>query len=290
MDHPSAINNDLGLQQFARRHPLATFVLLAYAISWLLTIPFILAEWGMLHGDYRIAFTLKSFGPFMAAYLTTFLIEGKEGLVRLRKRVRQWRAGWPWYAFIFAGIPVLFLAGIAVQPGALADFKDLTPAVFISYLVSFIVVAFGGGPLGEEPGWRGFALSRLQEQHGALKGTLILAVIWTGWHLPDFLTSAQGGGPGTGIGVFLVNFPIFLLLVSALAIILTWVYNHTGGSILLAILAHGSVNTPQVALIPLFPAVNTTMLNTGALIGFGAAAVVIAILTRGNLGFNPNRM
>lgn len=269
----------------AKRHPLATFVFLAYAISWILSIPFILAEWGVLQGDFRTAFIIKSFGPFLAAYLTTYLIEGKEGMARLRKRVRQWRAGWPWYAFVFAGIPALFLAGIAVQPGALADFKGITPAIIVSYLVTFIAVAFGGGPLGEEPGWRGFALPRLQQRHGALKGTLILAVIWTCWHLPDFLTSAQGGGPGTGVGAFLVNFPIFLLLVTALAIIFTWVYNHTGGSILLAILAHASVNTPQVALMPLFPAVNTTILNTGALIGFGAAAVVIFLVTRGNLGF-----
>jgi membrane protease YdiL (CAAX protease family) len=238
----------------------------------------------VLHGDYRIAFIIKSFGPFAAALIVTGITERKEGVNRLRGRIRQWKAGWIWYLFALLAIPALFLAGLLIQPGAAVGFKGITPAVVIGYLVSFVVVAFGGGPLGEEPGWRGFALPRLQVVHGPLKGTLILALIWTCWHLPDFLTSAQGGGPGVPVTTLLVNFGLFLLLVTSIAILFTWLFNHTGGSILLAILAHASVNTPQVALVPLFPAVTITMLNAGALIGFGAAAIMILVLTRGKLG------
>jgi len=267
-----------------QKHPLLSFFILAYAISWILLIPFILSEWGVLHGDYRIAFIVKSFGPFAAALIVTGITEGKEGVSRLRERIRQWKAGWVWYLVILMGIPALFIIGILIQPGAVAGFKGITPAVVVSYLVSFVIVAFGGGPLGEEPGWRGFALPRLQSNMGPIKGTLLLALVWTCWHLPDFLTSAQGGGPGVPVTTLLVNFSLFTLLVTAIAVIFTWVFNHTGGSILLAILAHASVNTPQVALVPLFPAVNTMMLNTAALIGFGAAALVILGLTRGKLG------
>jgi len=267
-----------------QKHPLLSFFILAYAISWILSIPFILSEWGVLHGDYRVAFVAKSFGPFAAALIVTWITEGKEGISRLRGRIRQWKAGWVWYLIILIGIPALLIIGILVQPGAVTGFLGITPAVIVSYLVSFVIVAFGGGPLGEEPGWRGFALPRLQTTHGPLKGTLLLGLIWTGWHMPDFLTSAQGGGPGVPVNTLLVNFGLFLLLVTAIAVILTWVFNHTGGSILLAILAHASVNTPQVALIPQFPAVTTMVLNTAALIGFGAAAVVIVIITKGRLG------
>jgi uncharacterized protein len=267
-----------------RKHPLVSFFILAYAISWVLSIPFILSEWGVLHGDYRIAFTIKSFGPFAAALIVTGVTEGKEGVNRLRGRIRQWKAGWVWYVFALLVIPALFLAGLLIQPGAVAGFKGITPAIVIGYPVYLVLVAFGGGPLGEEPGWRGFALPRLQGAHGPLKGTLILTVFWTCWHLPDFLTSAQGGGPGVPVTTLLVNFVLFLLLVTSIAILFTWLYNHTGGSILLAVLAHAGVNTPQVALVPLFPAVTVTMLNTGALIGFGSAAVLVLLITKGNLG------
>ena len=147
---------------------------------------------------------------------------------------------------------------------------------------------FGGGPLGEEPGWRGFALPRLQHNNGPLWGTLILGLLWTCWHLPDFLTSAQGGGPGTGFNSFLINFPIFLVLVMSLAIILTWIFNNTRGSIFIALLAHASVNTPQVVLVPLFPAVDTASLNLAAVIGFGIPALLILILTRGRIGYHRN--
>ncbi|BCY17588.1 CAAX amino protease [Leptolinea sp. HRD-7] len=266
-----------------QKHPLASYTVIAYAISWILVIPFILSEWGVLHGDYRIAFIIKSFGPFAAALIVTGITEGKQGIETLRGRIRQWRAGWVWYALTLLAIPALFMIGLLIQPGAASGFTGLTPAVIIGYLVSFVIVAFGGGPLGEEPGWRGFALPRLQGTYGSLKGTLLLSLIWTCWHLPDFLTSAQGGGPGVPASTLLVNFVLFLLLVTSLSILFTWLFNHTGGSIFMAILAHASVNTPQVALVPMFPAVTTTMLNTGALIGFGVAALVVLLVTKGKL-------
>jgi membrane protease YdiL (CAAX protease family) len=270
-----------------RQHPLFFFFLMAYAISWIISIPFILSEWGILHGDFRVAFVVKSFGPFLAAFIMTSILEGKEGVRRLRQRIRQWRAGWQWYLFILLAIPAFILLGIIIQPGKMASFQGLTPVLLVSYPLTFAAVFFGGGPLGEEPGWRGFALPRMQMRYGPLWGTLLLGVLWTCWHLPDFLTSAQGGGPGTGFSTFVVNFSIFLVLVTAIAIILTWVYNHNHGSIFMTLLAHTSVNTPQVVLVPLFLAVDVTSLNLAALIGFGVTALLIVVLTRGRLGYQP---
>lgn len=272
------------VRRFMRRHPLASFFLIAYASSWIVSIPFVLSEWGILRGDFKVVFAIKSFGPFLAAYLMARVIDGKEGVLRLRRRITQKQAGWQWYLFILLGIPVLVMLGVLIQPGTTAGFKGLTPVLLVSYPVAYVAVCFGGGPLGEEPGWRGFALPRMQQRYGPLWGTLLLAVVWTGWHLPDFLTSAQGGGPGTGFSTFLHNFPVFFGLVTAIAVILTWVYNHTHESLFTAILAHASVNTPQVVLIPLFPAVDATRLNLAALIGFGVPAILIIVLTRGQLG------
>lgn len=134
------------VRETIQKHPLLSFVILAYLISWILTIPFILAEWGVLHGDYRIAFTVKSFGPFTAALIVTGITEGKEGVKRLRGRIRQWKVGWPWCVFALLLIPALVMAGILLQPGAFDGFKGLTPAIVVTYLVLFVLVAFGGGP------------------------------------------------------------------------------------------------------------------------------------------------
>jgi membrane protease YdiL (CAAX protease family) len=275
------------LQDLVREHPLLSFFAIAYAISWTLSIPFILADWGILSGDYTLAFVIKSFGPFVAALLVTRITEGKEGLIRLRQSMRQTRAGWQWYLFTLLALPAPIVIGFFLQPEALARLSGLSLSFVVTYLLSFLLTFLGGGPLGEEPGWRGFALPRLQPRYGPLWGTLLLGVLWTFWHLPDFLTSAQGGGPGTGLTAFLVNLPIFFVFVIALAIIFTWLFNHTGGSVFIAILAHTCINAPQVALTPLFPAVDITLLDHAALIGYGVLALLIVIVTRGRLGYQP---
>jgi membrane protease YdiL (CAAX protease family) len=275
------------VQEVVRTHPLFFFFLFAYVFSWLLSIPFVLEEWGILSGDYGLAFVIKSFGPSLAGFLITRIIDGKEGLARLRQSMRQARTGWKWYLFILLALPAPVVLGFFLQPDALARLSGLSLSFVVTYLVSFLLTFFGGGPLGEEPGWRGFALPRLQPRYGPLWGTLLLGVLWTFWHLPDFLTSAQGGGPGTGLTAFLVNLPIFFVFVTALAIIFTWLFNHTGGSVFIAILAHTCINAPQVALTPLFPAVDITLLDHAALIGYGVLALLILIMTRGRLGYQP---
>ena len=194
-----------------------------------------------------------------------------------------WRVGLRWYLFILLGIPALSVLGIIVLPGALASFKAPTPIFLVQCLEQVFVVFFLGGPLAEEPGWRGFALPRLQRNYGPLRGTLLLAVLWTCWHLPHFLTPAQHGGPGTTFATFLKNFPIFCLLCIALAIIITWVFNHTRGSLFIAVLLHASVDAN---LFPrLFPAPIVTNTDLFPLIGFGVPALVIVIATRGHLGY-----
>jgi membrane protease YdiL (CAAX protease family) len=273
------------LREWMREHPLFCFFFIAYSFSWITVIPFVLSEWGVLHGDYSIAFVVKSFGPFLAAYIMIRLTEGKEGLLRFRQRFKPRRADWQWYLFILLVIPAPIAFGILTQPGAPANVPVLSPAFLVTCLVTFLLVSLGGGPLGEEPGWRGFAVPHLQARYGPLWGTLLLGVLWTFWHLPDFLTSQQGGGPGTGLDPFLYNLPLFLLLVTALAVIFTWVFNHTRGSVFSAILMHACVNVSQVILVPLFPALDFTRLDIAALIGYGVLALLIIILTRGKLGY-----
>jgi membrane protease YdiL (CAAX protease family) len=277
------------LQQVMRQHPLFFFFLMSYAFSWIISIPYVLSVWGILKGNFTFMFILKPFvGPTLAAIIMTGITEGKAGLLRLRQRLQQRRAGWQWYLFILLGIPALLLLGIIIQPGTLASFQGLTPALLVSYPVYFIIVFFGVA-LPEEIGWRGFALPRMQPRYGPLWGTLLLGVLWCFWHLLYFLTPDHGGGPGTGFATFLTNFSIFFLMVVSIAIILTWVFNHTRGSIFISNLVHAAVDTPQLVWIPLFLAVDETRINLASLIAFGVPALLIVILTRGRLGYQPSQ-
>jgi membrane protease YdiL (CAAX protease family) len=273
-----------------RRRPLLFFFIMAYAFSWVILIPYVLSVWGVLKGDFTFLFVLNAFtGPALSGLMMTRITDGTAGVRRLLRRCIQPRAGWQWYAFVLLGIPALYLLGIALLPGALASFQGATVRTLVVYVVTFVITVFLGGPLGEEPGWRGFALPRLQARHGALWGTLILGLLWTGWHLPHFLTPVQRGGPGTGWAAFLTNFPIFLVLVMSLAIIFTWVFNHTGGSVFMAILLHASINSLGQVVPPLFPAPAVVDTDLSITIGIASAALLIVILTRGRLGYRAEQ-
>ncbi len=284
-----SVSGSNSAKQLMQRYPLFFFFFMAYAFSWIVTLPYVLSVWGILPGDYSILYIIKPFvGPTFAAIIMTGITEGKSGLRRLRDRLKPRRAGWQWYMFILLGIPTLILIGVIIQPGLLASFKGLTPVLLVSYPSYFFVVFFGVA-LPEEIGWRGFALPRMQPRYGPLWGTLLLGVLWAFWHLLYFITPNHGGGPGTSLTTSLINFSIFFLIVVAFAIIFTWVFNHTRGSVFISNLMHASIDTPQLVWIPLFLAVNETTLNLASLIGFGVPAILILILTRGRLGYQSTK-
>lgn len=277
------------LRQVMRQHPLFFFFVLAYAFSWIIALPYVLSAWGILPGDYSIVFNFKQWaGPTLAAIIMTGITDGKAGVRRLWNRMRHWRAGWPWYLLILLGPPVLFLLGLGIQPGMFAGFHGLTRALLVSYPVNFVVIFFGVG-LPEEIGWRGFALPHMQPRYGPLRGTLLLGVVWGCWHLLYFLAPYHGGGPGTSFATYLTNFSLFLPMVIALAIIFTWVFNHTQGSVFIAGLLHASIDTQQAALVPLLLVVTEARLNLALLIVSGVSALLIVILTRGRLGYRPGQ-
>jgi membrane protease YdiL (CAAX protease family) len=122
-----------------------------------------------------------------------YVTEGRAGLGRLLRRFVLWRVGLRWYLFVLVGIPAIMFTGAIVVPGALASFHPLDPLpTLFSYLPFFVVVMVFGGPLLEEPGWRGFALPRMQRLHGPLVGSLILGALWGLWHLAPVLLSVLG--------------------------------------------------------------------------------------------------
>jgi membrane protease YdiL (CAAX protease family) len=278
-----------GLKQVMKRHPLFFFFFISYAGTWIIITPYVLSVWGILPGDYSIGYILKPFaGPTLAAIIMTGITEGKAGLLNLRNRLKQHGARRQWYLFSLLGIPALLLLGIIVQPGTLASFQGLTPTLLVTYPLYFFIVFFGVA-LPEEIGWRGFALPIMQPRYGPLMSSLYLGVLWSFWHFLFFLTPAHGGGPGTSFATLLTDLFIFTVMVVAFAIIFTWVFNNTGGSVFIANLLHTSIDAPQLVWIPLFPVVGETSLNIANIIGFVVPALLIVILTHGELGYVPSK-
>lgn len=273
------------LRHTMRRHPLLFFFAMSYVFSWAVSVPYVLSSWGVLSGTYTTLFILKPFaGPTLAAIVMTSILEGREGLSQLRQRLR-WRGGsLVWSLVILVAVPVMILVGLLVQPGILSSFQGLDARAMVIYPVYFIVVLFGVA-LPEEIGWRGFALPRMQRRYGPLWGTVVLGVLWAFWHALYFLTPDHGGGPGVRLATTITNFALFLPLVICLAIVFTWVFNHTHGSIFMANLLHAAIDTPQLVWIPFFVAVDETKLDLANLLVFGAAALLIVVLTHGRLGY-----
>jgi membrane protease YdiL (CAAX protease family) len=158
----------------------------------------------------------------------TAIAEGRAGVTALLRRVVQWRVGWQWYV-VAAILPValaLATQGLHRLLGGADNSRPGDPPALVAILALLVV--------GEELGWRGFALPRLQARYGGLGASLVLGVLWAAWHLANTLIP--------GLAYYGSGFPAFLLYVTAMTILFTWIANHTRASVLLAWLFHAAIN------------------------------------------------
>ncbi|GAY09619.1 CAAX amino terminal protease family protein [Pseudonocardia sp. N23] len=270
------------------RHPLVWFFVIAAAGAWVVELPVILSRTGTGLLPYTLpplvvllliagaTFT----GPTVAAFVMVRVTEGPEGPKRLLRRYVQWRVPFRWYLFVLLVIPVSEVVGAIVVPGAVGSVQPVTSALVAGYPLAFLTTFLLGGPLGEEPGWRGFALPRLQARFGPLAGATVLGVLWALWHFPLFWS-------GVWTPLTAANMIMFLVMITLLTIVMAWVFNNVGGSLLLTMLMHASFNTfADKVVAPLFPA---PLLNDYVLlpelIGFGLVAVIVIVATRGRLSY-----
>ncbi len=227
--------------RLSERHPLILYFVIAYALTWSIAGPLALAAQSVIgfHLPQWIHY-LAQFGPALSAVSLTFLTAGMAGLRELGSRVVRWRVGARWI-MVAVSSPIAMFA-IAAIVGRMTDgtWVNLWNLGKVNFLPAIgpaaLLLWFVTNGLGEEVGWRGFALPRLQERHGALTATLILAIFWAAWHLPAFFyiptyrEMGAGGAPGFFFGI-----------VSG-AILLTWLYNSSGGSILMVAIWHALFN------------------------------------------------
>ncbi len=225
------------MKKIIQRHPLVSYFSLAILFSWSIYIPLVFVRQGWT--DAKIPYWthyFASFGPMFAALLMTAISSGKVGLRELWNRITQWRVAWPYAVFaILSPVALFILAGVAMRliQGEWPDLHLLGQANYLPYLgwavLPVWLVTFG---FGEEIGWRGFALPRLQKTMSVSKATLILGLFWFLWHVPAFFYHETY----VSMGLYMV--PAFFIGVLFGAVLFTWLYNGTGGSVFMVAIWH----------------------------------------------------
>jgi uncharacterized protein len=254
-----------------KRHPIITFFVLTYALAWIIESPLVFLRDTITAGDPPGLFLviLASNVPSVVAIVLTAIVLGRGALRKLLGRLLIWRVNPLWYLGVVLG-PVA-LAGGTIALNTLLGRPALSFGIpsLLGLVIMLAFMIFPGSALGEEIGWRGYALPRLQAGRSALSASLILAPIWALWHLPLWLTGAPGRTP--------ILYAAFVVSAFALSVLLTWVYNSTGGSLLLVVLLHATVNLPITLL---YDALGSRV-TVPVLLYFGltvVAAIVVVIV------------
>ena len=209
-----------------RRYPVTAFFVLACALSWW---PWILYSVGLSPTP------IVGVGPFLAALLVLAVTKGKSGVVGLLRRMVRWRVGIQWYAVALLLPIVVTLAAAALnvfllgaqRTSSVADLGGWSSFLLL-FLLSLLIPGFAG--TWEEPGFRGYALPRLQFRYSALIASLILGVLWAFWHLPFVVTGEH----------IWIDATLFIIEWS---IVYTWLFNNAKGSVLIVMLFHAMNNT-----------------------------------------------
>lgn len=280
-----------GVLDAVRRRPLLSFFVLANAASWIAWIPYILSLHGL--GVWEFAFPGGSIGgqllgmlpgaylgPIGAALVVTAIADGRPGLRAWARRLWRWKVGWRWYAGILLGVPVaMVLSGLVFAGGE----AHLPSSMVLLALIPGLLAQMVTTGLAEEPGWRDFALPRMQRLIGAPGAAVAIGALWGMWHLPLYLT--EWGGWPDAPWFRPVEFVLFCI---AFNVVMTWVFNRTGQSLPMAMLLHVSVNNvASIAWADVFPAMDATVAQHALLLGATVAAVVVLTGSRGRLGYRP---
>jgi uncharacterized protein len=228
------------MMSLVKRHPIITFFVLTYALSWILESPLVFLRDSATDTQRLVLIILASNVPSVVAIVLTAIVLGRGALRKLLGRLLIWRVDPRWYLVVMLGPVALAVGVVALNtllggPASGLGMSLLSAAIFLGFSI------FPGSALGEEIGWRGYALPRLQDGRSALGASLIIGPIWALWHLPLWLTGEPGRTP--------TLYAAFVVSAFAMSGILTWVYNSTGGSLLMVGLLHATVNLPITLFI-----------------------------------------
>lgn len=277
----SKLQNIKTQSSFLERHDLPIGIILMFALTWSIDLALAAESRGLLPFNIPLVIALSvGYGFVVATLLMTGLLSGKRGIVALLRRYLIWRVGFGWYLVVLLLPALIYLAAIAMYVrfgGQVPDFSNTIarqlfgPTISLWFILPFLL--FDMFTNGEEIGWRGYVLPRLQWRHNALISSLILGVIWALWHIPKFLVVGNT-----------TPFGWYLIMTLARAILFTWVYNNTRGSLLVVTLFHAAFNTTYVFL-PIAPHVigYTRIFEIAVVIECIVAIVVTLVAGSANL-------
>jgi len=250
------------------RRGLGQFVALTFGISWLLWLPSVLRSTGAVDLPEIVGLLglFAVLGPTIAAFVLVGRQAGRAGMGRLLRRAFDTSFDKRWWIPTLLLMPTVGLLTVAILVLAGEGFEDWTVPSLVTVLATTVTILLVGGGL-EEFGWRGYALDRLQNGHNALTASLVLGLIWGSWHLPLFLIDDT---VQSAIPIWQ-----FLLQQLLLAVLYTWLYNNTSGSLLVAIVFH-TLGNASAALLPEFFATNLGRWTNFALL-LVAVGVIVAV-------------
>ena len=249
------------IRAFIKSHPVMSYYAMVFLISWggiLLVvglgpsgIPATKEQVGALMPFMLLALFA---GPSAAGLMMTGLLYGREGFRNLLTRMRRWRVGARWYAVALLTAPLLVTATLLALSLTSPEFL---PTIFASDdKVTLLLFGIGwglvGGGLLEELGWTGFAVpTLLRQRHSVLATGLFVGVLWGLWH---FLITFWASGTSSGalsLAGFLPAVLFYLGSLPAYGVLMVWVYDRTGESLLLAMLMHASFSASMLIQQPL---------------------------------------
>ena len=252
------------------RKELTRFFIITFAISWLIWLPGILIPNFPVPG--KVLEVLGAVAPAVVALILVGRAEGKIGLKRIAASSFGKKCNWKFLLFA-----CLMLLGLHAASRVIYSFftTNLPRSEMLSSPIAlipiFIIMFLFGGGLGEEIGWRGYALDRIQTKYSALAASLFLGVFWIMWHLPVFSL------PGTNQST--VPFWLFTLAVIPLGVMMTWVYNNTNQSIFAAAFFHtvGNLAHELFRIMPTEASPSITGFIILTVLYYMAAAVIVAL-------------
>jgi uncharacterized protein len=285
----------LALRRLVARHPVATFLVIVFSVNSAVALVPVLTRRDIVPFDLAL---YESLGPIFGVALPAFLVVavagGREGVRDLARRSLRWHVGLRWYLFAFFSVPVAVLVcasavfGLALLDVLVKKWTLLFTAVLpqLLFLIVFFIVA-------EEIGFMGFLQAKLQDRYGPLKASVIATLPFALYHLPGLMVE-------TGLG--LTRFHVALAFLGILAIlqmfgrvVIMWLYNATGYSVLLVGLWHSSFDATTSAFGRTFAVPGPA--GSAALSGFwipsavvAAFAVLVVVFTRGRLSYRPDRV
>lgn len=231
------------MQKTLKQHIFAIYILFSFFFSWLGWIVLILTN--TEPGFFNPWKLLAAFGPSLSGLFAIHVFNGRAGLRQCWHQLTHFqRPAWYWFLVSLGLPPVLMLGALGIHIGLGGSglvFND--PAEIYRVIPVFILVLLFS-VLGEEIGWRGFALPWLQKRYSALTSSLILGLVWSLWHLPLFWIP----------GDFHQQLPLiwFVIQTVSITILYTWIFNATGGSLLIILLLHTASNT-AFGVLPMLP-------------------------------------